>query len=489
MNIIQLIFVFLFIVCINAILTIINKKHINTIVENYSSSSVDISTINNWTNNFDTIEGKGSVNYDINSKTTQKNIVDTWYTSKNNPMLKKIPIHTSSSLPCNSNHVDAKIYSEFCTILNGNDIYASQSWKNDYYESVFTPQAAVCYEIQEPSDEYETAQSNYYNALTQLKTLKEEKSKLEQELDDVKLKNVNLNNYNECYTSLGLTGTPEEKTIIDELKRVDSLYGKHYNTPSNIDTLDTSLDLYNECVSASNAASSFSNDINAHTWENTVATDTISSNLQTWSETEQPFRKLYKKNDFLSSSNVNGYDDAGDRGFCYILKEYTPTQEQIDSKKEETESNINVLKSTNSNLQQLMLSNQNNYHQAQSNLEYGPTSYHTAKSNYEIASNNYEIAQQTYDTKSNDYAIAKSNYDEASDEYVDTTFPIPYIEWDGWTRVGGHSGYTNVVTKVLLDVVDHAENRYSYKLFAATGGHNIGSHSNLKCIHQAGSRT
>ena len=137
-----------------------------------------------------------------------------------------------------------------------------------------------------------------------------------------------------------------------------------------------------------------------------------------------------------------------------------------------------------------MLSNQNNYHQAQSNLEYGPTSYHTAKSNYEIASNNYEIAQQTYDTKSNDYAIAKSNYDEARDEYVvDTTFPIPYIEWDGWTRVGGHSGYTNVVTKVLLDVVDHAENRYSYKLFAATGGHNIGSHSNLKCIHQAGSRT
>lgn len=477
MNIIQIVFVFLFIVCINAILTIINKKHINTIVEKYSSSSssIDVSQRNNWNSDFDTIEGRGSVNYDIDSKTTQKNIVDAWYTSKNNPMLKRF----TKSLPCDSNHVGTVTKSSLCS--KGT---AGREFKPNYYESVFTPQAAVCYEIQEPSDEYETAQSNYDNAVTQLRTLREQKSNLEQELVDVNLKNANLNNYNECYTLLGLTGTPEEKTIINELKRVDSLYGKHYNTPSNINTLDTSLQLYYECVSASNAASSFSNDINAHTWENTVATDTIRSNLQTWSETEQPFRKLYKKNDFLSSSNVNGYDDVGDEGFCYILKEYTPTQEQIDSKKEETESNINVLKSTNSNLQQTMLSNQNNYHQAQSNLEYGPTLYHTAKSNYEIASNNYESAQQTYDTKSNDYAIAKSNYDEARDEYGDTTFPIPYDEWDGWTRLVD----SNPVTKVLTGVVDHTDNRDSYKLFTATGGHNIDSHSNLKCIHQDGVR-
>jgi hypothetical protein len=285
---------------------------------------------------------------------------------------------------------------------------------------------------------------------------------------------------------LGLTGTPSnEKNIIDELKRVDSLYGKHYDTPSNINTLDTSLQLYYECVSASNAASSFSNDINAHTWGNTVAIDTISSNLQTWSEIGQPFRKLYSKNDFLSSSNVNGYDDAGNDGLCYILKEYTPTQEEIDSKKEEMESNINVLKSTNSNLQQTMLSTQQSYHQAQSNLEYGPPSYHTAKSNYEIARTDYESAQDTYDTKSNDYAIAKSNYDEARDEYGETTFPIPYDEWDGWSRFVD----SNPVTKVLTGVVDHTDNRDSYKLFTATGGHNIDSHSNLKCIRQAGSRT
>jgi hypothetical protein len=476
MNIIQIVFVFLFIVCINAILTIINKKHINTIVEKYSSSAVDISDIQNWGSYFDTIEGRGSVNYDIDSTTTQKKIVDAWYTSKSSPILKKV----TKALPCDSNHVNTVTESSLCSKGQiGGEL------KPNYYESVFTPQAAVCYEIQEPSDEYKTAQSNYDEAITQSNTLREKKRILEQELADVILENSNLNNYNECYTLLGLTGTPEEKTIIDELKRVDSLYGKHYNTPSNIDTLDTSLQLYNECVSASNAASSFSNDINAHTWENTVATDTISSNLQTWSETEQPFRKLYKKNDFLSSSNVNGYDDASDNGFCYILKEYTPTQEQINSKKEETESNINVLKSTNSNLQQIMLSNQNRYYQAQSNLEYGPIAYHNTKSNYEIASNDYESAQQIYDTKSNDYAIAKSNYDEARDEYGDTAFTIPYDEWDGWTKIGNHTGYTYSVTYVLNHVVDHTEGVFRKRQFTTTGGHNIDSHSNLQCIRQA----
>ena len=140
---------------------------------------------------------------------------------------------------------------------------------------------------------------------------------------------------------------------------------------------------------------------------------------------------------------------------------------------------------TNSNLQQTMLSTQQSYHQAQSNLEYGPPSYHTAKSNYEIARTDYESAQDTYDTKSNDYAIAKSNYDEARDEYGETTFPIPYDEWDGWSRFVD----SNPVTKVLTGVVDHTDNRDSYKLFTATGGHNIDSHSNLKCIRQAGSRT
>lgn len=473
MNIIQIVFVFLFMVCI--ILTILNKQHIQPIVEKYSSSPVDISNINNWANNFDTIEGKGSVNYDINSKTTQKNIVDAWYSSKSNPKLKK-KIHTSSALPCDSNYVNTVTKSSLCSKLEDGQIF-----KPNYYESVFTPQAAVCYEIQEPSDEYKTAESNYDEAVSNLHKLQEQKNNLEQELDKVKLENANLNNYNECYTLLGLTGTPEEKPIIDELKRVDSLYGKHYNTPSNIDTLDTSLQLYYECVSASNAASSFSNDMNTHTWENTVATDTISSNLQTWSETEHPFRKLYKKDDFLSSSNVNGFDDAGDDGFCYILKEYTPTQDQIDNKRNEIESKIDDLKSTNSNLQQLMLQNQQNYHQAQSNLEYGPIAYKNAKSNYEIENNNYAIVKQTYDTKSNDYAIAKSNYDAASEEYGETTFPIPYDEWDGWTKVGNYTGYINSVIYVLDRVVDNTESLE----FTATNGHNIDSHSNLTCIRQA----